>query len=148
MARTLAQVLSGRAPAIARPAVRRAAAKPAHTGKRHTSVKKKRGKPKAEGIQCWTRTNASGGIYKTCAKPKGTKPKARGKTKPLIARTNQLVPGITAPMYGTTMTVRQGAARQQGIPLRRAGGGGAQQPRVFVQLPPRARRVPARYRRT
>lgn len=142
MARTMAQVLSGQAPAIARPRVKRAAAKakPAHTGKRHAPAKKRKSK-KATDVQCWTRTNATGGTYKNCAKVK-TKPKARGKAKPLIARTNQLVPGITAPMYGT-MTVRQGAAAQRGIQLRRPGGGA--QPRSFVQLPPRTRRMPARY---
>lgn len=139
----MAQVLSGQAPAIARPRVKRAATKtkPAHTGKRHAPAKKKKSKKKADEVQCWTRRNASGEMYKNCAKK--AKPKPRGKGKPLIARTNQLVPGITAPIYGRNITVRQGAATQRGIQLRRPGGGA--QPRSFVQLPPRSRRPPARF---
>lgn len=146
MARTAAQVRAGQANRIARPGVRRAAPKPAGTGKRHqkrkTPAKRKPAKRKCASPVCRRGTTNVGTAYTWCDCPK-PKPKARAR-RPLVARTNMLVPGITAPIYGRGTTVRQGAAAQRGIRLRAAGGGA--QPRSFVQLPPRARRVPARFR--
>lgn len=91
---------------------------------------------------CWKTVT---GIRCTCAK-KGLKGRCATKTttkkrvkRPLIARTNQVMPGITSPLYPEG--VRLGAAKQLGIvsskPTRLPVG-------ATINLPPRKRTQTAR----
>lgn len=87
----------------------------------------------AIGVKCTCDTK---GLKGRCA----AKLKARAKPvkRPLIKRTNQIIPGITAPLYRDGVV--DGARAQFGL---RAAGGGAQVP-FSVTLPPRARKATAK----
>ena len=124
---------------VKRPAPRTAATL---EGKRHKKpkppVKKKpvAAAKKCAKPRCWMGTSNAGLPYRACACPK---PKAKkGVKRPLIARSNQLVEGLSNPLYREG--VRDGARAQLGL---RAPGGGAQVP-FSVTLPARQRKQTSR----
>lgn len=117
-----------------------------HLGLRHRKRKAattKKTPKRCAKPTCWTA--AHGKAVCTCKKKKAKTTAGQGPgNRPLVRRTNQLVPGITgsAGALYPGATVARGAAAQMG--LRRPGGGA--QPRAFINLPPRGRAAPRRYK--